>query len=482
MLKVRQWSHFLIIRRVNVNFRKNFIMQKLHFTSLLMTAFVTIYLPACKLMDKKSPQKHAEVGAFPSWIQQSNIYEVNVRQYTPEGTFNAFASALPRLKEMGVDILWFMPITPISKVDRKGDLGSYYAVADYTAVNPEFGSMDDWKALVQKAHDMGFKVIIDWVANHTGADNRWMQSNPDFYVKGKDGKPVYAFDWSDTRDLDYWNPVLHDSMIHAMQFWVKETGVDGFRCDVAAEVPRFFWEKAITALKQIKPDIFMLAEADEAWLHDAGFHATYGWDAFAKMKKIASGEASALVLDTVLRHMDERFPARAVKMYFTSNHDENSWNKADYATMPGEIHAPFAVLTQTWKNALPLIYSGQEEPFLDSLSFFYKDTILFKKFERAPFYQALLKLRKANPALSVDANYQKIKTTNDHAIYAYLRSKGKSKVLVILNLSKEPQQFRLLTGAAKGKYNNVFGGAQENIDTEATMTLPPWGYFICEAR
>jgi glycosidase len=421
-------------------------------------------------------------SAFPKWIAQSNIYEVNVRQYTPEGTFAAFSNHLPRLREMGVDILWFMPITPISVADRKGERGSYYAVADYTAVNPEFGTLDDWKALVKKAQGMGFKVIIDWVANHTGADNRWIKTNPEFFVTDAKGNLQYAFDWSDTRDLDYWNPVLRDSMIHAMKFWVTETGIDGFRCDVAAEVPRMFWEEAIRQLKQVKPDIFMLAEADVAWVHDAGFHASYGWDGFAKMKQVAKGEKSARVLDTVLRHLDETFKPGAIKMYFTSNHDENSWNKADYETMPGPIHAPFAVLTQTWKNTLPLIYSGQEEPHLDSLSFFYKDTIHFSKFERAPFYKTLLELRKANPALAVDADYKKLRTTNDDAIYAYLRSKGNSKVLVILNLSGAQQQFQLLDAAAAGTYNNVFRTAKETITNGAAMQLQPWEYFVCEVR
>ncbi len=312
---------------------------------------------SCKLMPKEEVKQTA-ITEFPDFIRQSNIYEVNVRQYTPEGTFKAFETNLPRLKAMGVDILWFMPITPISEVDRKGKLGSYYAVQDYTAVNPEFGTMEDWKALVKKAHEMKFKVIIDWVANHTGADNRWIQSNPDFFVKRKDGKLSFAFDWSDTRDLNYDNPVLHDSMISAMKFWLTETGIDGFRCDVAGEVPRSFWQHCIVELKKVKSDIFMLAEADLAWLHDAGFHASYGWDGFAKMKKVAKGEAGPRVLDTVIMKLEETFPPNAIKMYFTSNHDENSWNKADYQTMPGEIHAPFAVLSQTWKNSLPLIYSG----------------------------------------------------------------------------------------------------------------------------
>jgi glycosidase len=439
--------------------------------SLLLLAAMSLF--SCKPAETKTET----VTGMPDSFLQSNIYEVNVRQYTPEGTFNAFAKSLPRLKEMGVDILWFMPITPISVLDRKGALGSYYAVADYTAVNPEFGTLQDWKALVDEAHKTGMKVIIDWVANHSGADNRWIQSNPDFYIKGSDGKLKFAFDWSDTRDLNYWNPVLHDSMISSMKFWVNETGIDGFRCDVAAEVPRHFWQKATSELKKTKSDIILLAEADIAWIHDAGFQISYGWDAFAKMKQIAKGEVSARVLDTVLRHMDETYPPDALKMLFTSNHDENTWNKADYATMPGAVHAPFAVLTQTWKNSIPLIYSGQEEPFLDSLSFFYKDTIVFKNYERAAFYTSLLKLRKSNPALAADAAYTKLSTDKDDAVYCYQKEKNGKKVLVLLNLSASPQSFSL-TSKIAGKSLNLFLNKTEELKDNQSFTLSEWGYIV----
>nr|WP_294905659.1 alpha-amylase family glycosyl hydrolase [uncultured Lacibacter sp.] len=443
---------------------------------LLAVPAILLFANSCTNKEERKTVPVAASG-IPAYVLQSNIYEVNVRQYTPEGTFKAFEAHLPRLKEMGAEILWFMPITPISQADRKGVLGSYYAVADYTAVNPEFGTMDDWKNLVNKAHELGFKVITDWVANHTGADNRWMKSNPDFFVKKDDGTLAFAFDWSDTRDLNYWNPVLHDSMINAMKFWLTETKIDGFRCDVAAEVPRSFWQKCITELKTVKPDIFMLAEGDIAWLHDAGFHASYGWDGFAKMKKVAKGEASAKVLDTVLRHLDETYNPNYIKMYFTSNHDENSWNKADYETMPGEIHAPFAVLSQTWKNTLPLIYSGQEEPFLDSVSFFYKDTIAFGKYQRAAFYKTLLGLRKSTPALAVDAAYTKLTSSNDDAVFAYTREKDGKKVLVILNLSNKPQTTKL-NGAIAGETQNVFANQHEHLTDGQDFSLAPWGYLV----
>lgn len=445
--------------------------------TILQFTLLSLLFTSCKLMPKEENKEQLTDASFPSFTTQSNIYEVNVRQYTPEGTFRAFEAHLPRLKEMGVEILWFMPITPISEADRKGKLGSYYAVKDYTAVNPEFGTLEDWKNLVNKAHELGFKVITDWVANHTGADNRWIQSNPDFFVKKSDGTLAFAFDWSDTRDLNYENQLLHDSMISAMKFWLTQTNIDGFRCDVASEVPRSFWQHCIAELRKVKPDIFMLAEADVAWVHDAGFNASYGWDGFAKMKKVAKGEASAKILDSSLMKLEETFVPGAVKMYFTSNHDENSWNKADYETMPGAVHAPFAVLSQTWKNTLPLIYSGQEEPFLDSISFFYKDTITLSKFERAAFYKTLLSLRKSNPALAVDASYTKLVSSNDDAVFSYLREKNGRKVLVVLNLSANPQTVTI-KGNFSGDAENVFAAKKEKLTDGQQFALAPWGYAV----
>lgn len=418
----------------------------------------------------------ARMGGHPAWIMQGNIYEVNVRQYTPEGTFKAFTTHLGRLKEMGVQTLWFMPIQPISQVDRKGKLGSYYAIANYTAINPEFGTLEDWQELVNTAHEMGFKVIIDWVANHTGADHYWMEKYPDFYVKDSaTGKARYAFDWSDTRDLNYDNPVLQDSMINAMKFWLG-TNIDGFRCDVAGEVPRPFWEKAIAALKAVNPGIFMLAESNDAWLHEAGFDATYPWEEFSTMKKIASGKGGAHLLDSSQAKL-ESYPANAIRMYFTSNHDENSWNKADYGTMPGAVHAPFAVLTQTWARSVPLIYSGQEEPYLDSISFFYKDSINFGKYERAPFYKTFLELRASNPALATNAAYNRIAAGNPDQIFAYTRQQDNHKILVVLNLSATKADVVLPDPALATKPSRFIGSGNV-APAGVSYLLDPWGYAV----
>lgn len=418
----------------------------------------------------------AKIDGHPAWIMQGNIYEVNVRQYTPEGTFKAFEAHLPRLKEMGVQTLWFMPITPIGVTDRKGHLGSYYAVRNYTAVNPEFGTMEDWKALVKKCHEMGFKVITDWVANHTSADHAWLTQSPDFYVKDSTGKPTTPFDWTDARKLNYENKAMQDSMIASMQFWIRESNIDGFRCDVAEEVPVTFWKRAIDSLRAMK-NVFMLAEGNKGNLHEAGFDASYTWDAFSDMKQIALGKKPASQLDSVLAKVDTTYPKNAIRMYFTSNHDENSWNKADYATMPGEQHAPFAVLTQTMKASVPLIYSGQEEPVIDSLSFFYKDTINFMNYARSNFYTKLLKLRASNPALAANASFQKLAVGNDSQLYGFVREGSGKKIVVLTNLSGKAAKAKL-TAAAAGQAKELFSDQSATYTDGQEIELAPWAYRV----
>ena len=413
----------------------------------------------------------------PEWILQGNIYEVNVRQYTPEGTFNAFAKHLDRLRKMGVQTVWFMPINPISKKDRKGTLGSYYAVADYKAINPEYGTMNDWKKLVRTIHSQGMKVMIDWVPNHTGADNRWITSHPNFYVKDSTGKPAVAFDWNDVRQLDYKNTEMQDSMIAAMKFWITDTGIDGFRVDVAWNIPAEFWNKCIPQLKKLNKNIFMLAEGDKPYLMTSGFNAFYPWEMFHKMIQVAAGERPAFALDSVKNKYDTTYPSNAFPLYFTSNHDENSWNKSDFGTFPGASHAPFAVFTQTMAGTVPLIYSGQEEPLLRALPFFDKDTIVFSKFERAGFYKKLLELRENNEALAADASFQKIKVGDDKAVYAFIREKYTHKILVILNLSNKEEEITITDKKLLKPAYNIFMGTKESL-TDKPWKIEPWGYVV----
>ena len=454
-------------------------MQKSYYLFLLLA---TITLFSCRTSVKTDAKTGdisiAETAEHPAYILQGNIYEVNIRQYSKEGTFKAFEPSLDRLKEMGVQTLWFMPITPISQVDKKGSLGSYYAVADYTGINPAYGNLQDWKDLVNAAHTKGFKVITDWVANHTGADHPWLKTHPDFYEKDSTGKPISAFDWTDTRSLNYDNKEMRDSMIASMKYWLTETGIDGFRCDVAGEVPDDFWKQCITELKKVR-DVLMLAEGDKGSLNSAGFDITYAWDMFQMTKKIAKGERPAFAIDSVKNQNDTAFPANALRLYFTSNHDENSWNQADYGTMPGASHAPFAVLTQTMVRGVPLIYSGQEEPILKKVEFFEKDPMTFGKFGRAKFYNTLLHLRQTNPALSADASFKKIVVGDENALYAFIREKDGKKIMVILNLSAKEQTIKVTGSGFDGERYNVFMGTKEPLENKE-WKIEPWGYAIYE--
>ena len=456
-------------------------MKKILFASICFSLLLT----ACNQQkDKTNETSFTLIDGHPDWIMQGNIYEVNTRQYTPEGTFKAFEKHLDRLKKMGVQTLWFMPINPISLKDRKRDstqLGSYYAVANYKTINPEYGNMDDWKALVKHAHELGLKVIIDWVPTHSGADHNWLTTNPDFYVKDSTGKPISQYDWTDTRKLNYNNPQLVDSMIDCLKYWITESDIDGYRCDVAGEVPDAFWSKSITELKKMK-NILMLAEGDKPSLHKAGFDMSYTWEDFATMVKIAKGKRTATSLDSVITKNDTAFQKNKIRMYFTSNHDENSWNQADFGTMPGDIHAPFAVITQTIKNSVPLIYGGQEEPFLDSLKFFVKDTIIFEKYQRADFYSKLLALRKSNPALAPNAGYTKLVSNNDAAIFAFVRQEGKHKVLVITNLSNTAQAATINNPVIDGEPTNIFSGKADKLKANQPISLKPWGYEVYDFK
>jgi glycosidase len=420
-------------------------------------------------LNGSAQQKH------PSFMEQGNIYEVNIRQYTKEGTINAFAKNIPRLKKMGVQTLWFMPLQPISVEGRKGTLGSYYSVDDYTAVNKEFGTLSDFNKLVTSAHALGMKVIIDYVPNHSGAGHPWLKSHPDFYEKDSTGKARYTADWSDTRELNYDNLVMQDSMINTMLYWVKHTKIDGFRIDVAWGVPYTFWTKCLTRLRKERP-LFFLAEADDAGLHTVGFDATYSWTEFHLMNDIAAGKKDVLDLDAALNKIDTSFTKGAWRLYFTSNHDENSWNKADYATMPGKVHAPFAVFTQTYNRTMPLIYSGQEEPVLRPIAFFEKDPINFKKFERAPFYSALLQLRKTNSAFSEAAQFKRLSIDHPSQMMAYERTNGKDKVVVVLNLSGYAHEVIIKDVKAGEVYQELF--TKEVTKNINQLELPAWGYKV----
>lgn len=410
------------------------------------------------------------------WISGSNVYEVNIRQYTPEGTFAAFAKHLPRLRDMGIDILWLMPITPISVEKRLGTLGSYYACSSYTDINPEFGNFDDFRSLVQQAHAMGFKLIIDWVANHTGWDHYWTKQHPEWYVKDIDGNFTEKNGWKDVIDLDFKQKGLRNAMIEAMQFWVQSFDIDGFRCDMAHLVPLDFWDEARTACDAIKP-LFWLAECEEPSYH-AVFDASYAWRWMHETEKYTKGFSSLSAVREVL-HAYTNYPDGAVKLFFTTNHDENSWNGTEVEKY-GVAAMAWAVFTATWPG-LPLVYSAQESPNRKRISFFDKDLFEWKQpLELQGFYTGLLALRKRNPAISSGETFV-LPSAFDNQLMAFLRRKGDDVVLVILNLSdRERLKIQVNHPWLQGQFRNLFSGFTFNFQPGEHFELQAGEYMVYE--
>lgn len=447
----------------------------------IFTTIAAAMLLSCSVNNQNNSGSMEPENKGTAWINHTNIYEVNLRQYTQEGTINAFSKELPRLKEMGVHTLWFMPITPIAQKNKKGSLGSYYAASDYTSINPEFGTMDDWKALVKQAHEMGFKVIIDWVANHTGWDHVWTKTNPEYYEKDpetKDFKKASGMD--DIIELDFKNPALRRAMIDAMKFWVTETGIDGFRCDLAFWVELDFWVEAKKELEQIRP-LFWLGELDPLDNPDymQVFDAAYTWKFMHKAREFYQEKKTVSYLDSVLNEY-QQLPG--MQAWFTTNHDENSWNGTEYEKY-GEAALPLAVFSCTWPG-LPLIYSGQELPNQKRLEFFEKDVIQWNgQYQLHEFYKRLLNLHASHPALNGDdkvAPVQRLHTNADNEVLAYLRTKDDRKVLVLLNLSANEVNCQLPAGAVTGTFTNVFSGETINITEGQSLNLKPWQYLVFE--
>ncbi|MBK6383571.1 MAG: 1,4-alpha-glucan branching protein [Chitinophagaceae bacterium] len=416
------------------------------------------------------------------WMHNTNIYEVNIRQFTAAGTFNAFVRELPRLKDMGVKTLWFMPVTPIAQKNKKGSLGSYYACSDYTAINPEFGTLDDFKSLVKQAHEMGFKVIIDWVANHTGWDHIWTKEHPEYFLKDSatnDFKRASGMD--DIIELDFSNKDLRMAMKEAMKFWVTECDIDGFRCDLAFWVELDFWKEARKELDAVKP-LFWLGEFDELEKPEYGeaFDASYTWTWMHKTEDFYKKSGTLDTLFTVLKRYDDLGDS-TTRAWFTTNHDENSWNGTEYEKY-GDMAKSLAVFSATW-NGIPLLYSGQELPNLKRLEFFEKDVIKWNtKNELHDFYKVLLNLKTNNPALrSGDPTVQtfRIKTSDPKNIFAYLRKSGSREVLVVLNLSKQKDlHFDILDSIVTGTFRNAFSGSANDFTTEKSFEMQGWEYLV----
>ena len=411
-----------------------------------------LFLPLIATMLFGACCNNTPQGAHPDWTYDAVVYEMNVRQYTPEGTFAAAAEHLPRLKELGVDIVWMMPIYPIGVKERKGTLGSYYAISDYCATNPEFGTLEDFDAFVAKAHELGLKVIIDWVANHTSPDALWITERPaDWYVRDEHGNTIVQYDWTDIAKLNYDNHDMRAEMEKCMRFWM-ERGIDGFRCDMACEMPFDFWKSVIPSIRKDYPQMYWLAEGEHVELHNGSFDASYAWELHHLLNAIARGEKGVAELKEYIAKDAANTPAEAFRLMFTSNHDENSWAGTEFERM-GDAAKVMAVLTFTLPNGQPLIYTGQEMGWNKRFEFFEKDHIpAWEENEYAEFYKSMTTLRHNNKALSAGERGGKIEYIEDvpQGVFAFKRAVEGNTVTVYANLTKEPVSFNNINLAAWG--------------------------------
>ncbi len=432
-----------------------------------------------KTENRYQPKPYVELK-HPVWSKNATIYEANIRQYTPEGTFDAFAKHLPRLKDMGIDIIWLMPINPIGVKNRKGTLGSYYSVKDYYGVNPSFGTLEDLKNLVSKIHNMGMHVIIDWVANHSAWDNPLTTEHPEWYSKTKEGKfqPTPWYDWDDIIDFDYNQSGLRKYMTEALIYWVKEADIDGYRCDVAGFIPNEFWENVRTELEKIKP-VFMLAEWESRDLHKRAFDMTYSWSLYDKMKDACTGGRGIGGIIEYLAHDINTFPQNGYRMTFTDNHDKNSWDGTPYTIFGKGLHAAMVMCSVV--NGMPLVYSGQEAGLNKSLSFFEKDTIIWKKNVNTEIFKKLFALKHKNQALwNGKFGGEMIRVFNDrpNQIISFFREKNGDKVLPIINFSNKPVSVKLQTKNENGTYKELFTKKEYELSGNDIFNLKPWGYLV----
>lgn len=431
------------------------------------------------IKDPYQPQPYVKF-AHEDWTKNAVIYQVNIRQFTPEGNFRAAEKQLGRLKELGVDILWLMPIHPIGEVNRKGPLGSPYAVKDYFAVNPEFGTLDDFKHYVHAAHQLGFHVILDWVANHTAWDNVIRSEHPDWYTKDYKGD-VHStpwFDWDDIIELDYSSPALRKYMTDAMKYWVKDVGVDGYRCDAAGFVPQDFWDNATAELRAIKP-VFMLAEWESRDMHAHSFDATYSWTWWDTMHNIAKGHADATALFGYYAWNQKFYPKDAFRMLYATNHDKNSWEGTEYEIFGDAVEA--VIVFSVVSEGIPLMYNGQEAGNHKRLEFFERDPIVWKPSPIGDLYKHLFALKKSNTALwngHWGATMIQVHNSDPKSIFSFVRQNNKDKVFAVFNFSDKPQTVTFKDSLYLGKYQNFSDGKAVTLTADTELTLAPWAYHI----
>ena len=410
------------------------------------------------------------------------VYEMNVRQLTEEGTLLMAMRHLQHLKDMGVDAVWLMPVYPIGVVERKGELGSYYSISDYCAINPEFGTMADFDAFVEEAHRLGMKVLLDWVANHTARDAKWLKDKPmSWYERDEQGVAKVPWDWSDTAKLNYGEKGVWQGQIDAMKFWVREHDIDGFRCDMAMLVPLEFWQDVRRELQSVKPNIFMLAEAEGAEFFDKAFDACYGWELHHAMVAVAQGKTRVWTLRDKIYSVLNDNPRTSMHMSFTSNHDENSWSGSEQSRF-GEALSAMSALSFVLPKSLPLIYTGQEIGYDHSFEFFDKDAMpQFEWNNATEIYHRLCEMKHDCSSLrsaDLGGSFIELNTNAPDCLLAFVREDEHSRVVYIANLSPYKIFADFHTGIYAGDYKNVISGETETLYEHTWGDVEPWSFRL----
>ena len=420
----------------------------------------------------------------PEWSYSAVLYELNVRQFTSEGTFAAARERLPFLRSLGIDAIWLMPIYPIGLEGRKGSLGSYYSIRDYKGINEEFGTEADLKDFIATAHSLGMRVLLDWVANHTARDARWLEEKPyDWYERNEDGTAKVPWDWTDTAKLNYANHEVWLGQIDAMRYWVEQFKVDGFRCDMAMLVPIEFWQEAAEELHRIKRDIFMLAEAEEDNLFDRAFNMSYQWNIHHIMCDIAKGARRVWDLRNAIHAERAKYPREAMRMSFTSNHDENSWSGSEQQRFGSALEVMTA-MTFLMPSTMPLIYTGQEVGYNHSFEFFERDAIPAEAYvenRTAELYRRLTSLKHKEAALAAgERGGEMIEIENNakDCMMTFVREVDGSRVVAIMNLSPYTIHADFRTGIYAGKYYDALSGERVVLDDHVERDIAPWQYQI----
>jgi glycosidase len=443
-------------------------MKKIWAMSLAM-----LILTACGSQDQADEQSN-QVAIEAPQMDKLIIYEVFVRNFTPEGTFQAIIPRLDELKTLGVNTLWLMPIHPVGEARRKGTYGSPYSIKDFYDVNPEFGSKEDFRALVNACHERGLYLIIDLVANHSSFDNAWITENPDWYVKNEAGEIVPPDpDWTDVADLNYDNPAVPAEMSKVMEYWVKEFDIDGYRCDVAYMVPHAFWKSSISNLRNIKP-LIMLAEGAGTELHEAGFDYTYGWEIYHQLKKIYDGSSARTFAEIALNET-AKVPFGNKIMRFTTNHDETSWDDVPVNLFKSREGSLAAFAASSMLPCVPMIYNGQEVGHPEKMNLFEKSQISWgaNGFMRKAYIQ-MLNIYKNEPALRGD-EVQFFDLGNDDII-AFQRGSGENALLILVNVRKEMANTALPEGWQQLSASDLMNG--NTIKLRSNLNILGYSYYI----